>query len=150
MGAGACLVMVIAACRGPGAGTTTTGEASPSTAAVTTVATETTSGAEPVEIRWFVGLGAGGCPEQKDAQNAAVEHFNDTHDDIELVIEIVQDDVACDTLATQIFVRERPRHRGPCGDSWRQRLQWAVARSPATSGCDGLRPQPVGSSRHTT
>lgn len=98
----ACLVMVIAACRGPGAGTTTTGEASPSTAAVTTVATETTSGAELVEIMWFVGLGAGGCPEQIDAQNAAVEQFNATHDDIEVVIEIVQNDVAYNTLAAQI------------------------------------------------
>jgi multiple sugar transport system substrate-binding protein len=56
----------------------------------------------------------GGCPEQIDAQNAAVEQFNATHDDIELVIEIVQNDVAYDTLATD-FVRERPRHRGPCG-----------------------------------
>jgi ABC-type glycerol-3-phosphate transport system substrate-binding protein len=44
----------------------------------------------------------GGCPEQIDAQNAAVEQFNATHDDIELVIEIVQNDVAYDTLATQI------------------------------------------------
>jgi multiple sugar transport system substrate-binding protein len=111
----ACLAMVIAACGGTGAGTITSGQGSPTTAAVTTAPTETTSGAEVVEIRWFVGLGAGGQPEQIDAQNAAVEQFNATHDDIELVIEIVQNDVAYDTLATQISSGNGPDIVGPVG-----------------------------------
>ncbi len=54
-------------------------------------------GAEPVVITWFIGLGAGGQPEQLEAQNAVVEAFNAAHDDIELQI-IVVDMIPIDTL----------------------------------------------------
>ncbi|MCL4256120.1 MAG: sugar ABC transporter substrate-binding protein, partial [Anaerolineae bacterium] len=53
-------------------------------------------------IIWYVGLGAGGQPEQIDAQNAVVEAFNASQDRIELQIQIVDNSVAYDTLATLI------------------------------------------------
>jgi multiple sugar transport system substrate-binding protein len=70
---------------------------------------------EPVTIRWFVGLGTGSEPEQQDRQNAIVEEFNSTHDDIQLEIEIVNNEVAADTLATQIAGGNAPDIIGPVG-----------------------------------
>jgi multiple sugar transport system substrate-binding protein len=70
---------------------------------------------EPVTIRWFVGLGTGSEPEQQDRQNAIVEEFNSTHDDIQLEIEIVDNEVAADTLATQIAGGNAPDIIGPVG-----------------------------------
>src|SRR5688572_23823316 len=35
---------------------------------------------EPVTIRWFVGLGTGGNPEQIAAQEEVVADFNESHD----------------------------------------------------------------------
>src|SRR5687768_16616177 len=47
--------------------------------------TETEAGdGEPVTIRWFVGLGAGTRPEQLDAQQAFVDAYNSTHEDIQI------------------------------------------------------------------
>ncbi|MCS6909844.1 MAG: extracellular solute-binding protein [Anaerolineales bacterium] len=74
-----------------------------------------TAAPEKVQIRWFVGLGTGGNPEQIDAQKKVVEQFNATHDNIELVIEIVQNDVAYDTLKTQIASGNPPDIVGPVG-----------------------------------
>lgn len=73
------------------------------------------TGGEAVEIRWFVGLGTGGNPEQIEAQEAVVTAFNESHDDIELVLEIVQNDVAYDTLSTQIASGNAPDIVGPVG-----------------------------------
>jgi multiple sugar transport system substrate-binding protein len=70
---------------------------------------------DAVEIRWFVGLGTGGNPEQIEAQEAVVEAFNASQDGIELVLEIVQNDVAYDTLSTQIASGSAPDIIGPVG-----------------------------------
>ncbi|HUH06692.1 MAG TPA: extracellular solute-binding protein [Egibacteraceae bacterium] len=70
---------------------------------------------DPVEIRWFVGLGTGGNPEQIDAQNAIVDAFNASQDGINLTIEIVENDVAFDTLSTQIAAGNAPDLVGPVG-----------------------------------
>lgn len=70
---------------------------------------------ETVEIRWFVGLGAGGQPEQIEVQEQVVEEFNSTHDDIQIVLEIVENDVAYDTLSTQIAGGNPPDIVGPVG-----------------------------------
>ncbi len=70
---------------------------------------------DAVEIRWFVGLGTGGNEEQRAAQDAVVAEFNETHDDIELVIEYYQNDVAYDTLQTQIAAGNAPDIVGPVG-----------------------------------
>lgn len=70
---------------------------------------------DAVQIRWFVGLGAGSDEPTFEPQQAVVDEFNATHDDIELVIEIVDNDVAYDTLATQIAAGNAPDLVGPVG-----------------------------------
>jgi len=57
---------------------------------------------DKVVIRWFVGLGAGSEPENIPGQEALVEEFNATHDNIELVVEFVDYEQAPDVLSTQI------------------------------------------------
>ncbi|MBN2388463.1 MAG: extracellular solute-binding protein [Anaerolineales bacterium] len=71
--------------------------------------------AEPVQIRWFVGLGAGSDEGTFAPQQAVVDAFNASHDDIELILEIVDNDVAYDTLATQIAAGNAPDIVGPVG-----------------------------------
>jgi multiple sugar transport system substrate-binding protein len=71
--------------------------------------------AEVVEIRWFVGLGTGTDPVQVEIQQAVVDAFNETHDDIELVLEVVPYDAARDTLSTQIAAGNGPDIVGPVG-----------------------------------
>ncbi len=70
---------------------------------------------EPVEVRWFVGLGAGSDEPTFAAQEAFVEKFNASQEDIILVLEIVDNDVAYDTLATQIAAGNAPDLVGPVG-----------------------------------
>ncbi len=71
--------------------------------------------AEKVQIRWFVGLGTGTDPAQIEVENALVEEFNSTHDNIELVLEVVPYDSARDTLATMIASGQGPDVIGPVG-----------------------------------
>lgn len=68
-----------------------------------------------VRVRWFVGLGTGSQDEQIDGQNAIVDAFNDSHDDIELVVEYVDNQTASDVLATQIAGGDAPDLIGPVG-----------------------------------
>ena len=70
---------------------------------------------EKVQVRWFVGLGAGSDEPTFEPQQAFVERFNASQDEIELVIEIVDNDVAYDTLATQIAAGNAPDIVGPVG-----------------------------------
>ena len=70
---------------------------------------------EPVTVRWFVGLGTGAEVEQLQAQEDLVAEFNDSQDAIELQIEIVDNEVASDTLATQIAAGDAPDIIGPIG-----------------------------------
>ncbi len=72
---------------------------------------------EKVKITWFVGLGTGTNPGQIDAENKVVENFNKSHDDIELVINIVPHASAVDTLSTLIAagVDQAPDIVGPVG-----------------------------------
>jgi multiple sugar transport system substrate-binding protein len=70
---------------------------------------------EAVTVRWFVGLGTGGEPEQQERQQAVVEEFNQSHDDIQLEIEIVDNEVAFDTLSTEIAGGNAPDIIGPVG-----------------------------------
>jgi multiple sugar transport system substrate-binding protein len=70
---------------------------------------------EKTQVRWFVGLGAGSDEGTFEPQNAFVEKFNASQDKIELVIEIVDNDVAYDTLATQIAAGNAPDIVGPVG-----------------------------------
>jgi len=70
---------------------------------------------EKVQVRWFVGLGAGSDEGTFEPQNAFVDKFNASQDEIELVIEIVDADSAADTLATQIAAGNAPDLVGPVG-----------------------------------
>ena len=80
-----------------------------------TAAADRPASSEPVTIRWFVGLGTGHQPEQLAAQEGVVADFNAAHDDIELEIEIVDNTIAYDTLATEIAAGDAPDIIGPVG-----------------------------------
>ncbi len=67
------------------------------------------------EIRWFIGLGAGGNPEEQEKENAFVEKFNAEHDDYNLVLDIVPNETAYDVLKTQIASGDVPDIVGPVG-----------------------------------
>ena len=67
------------------------------------------------EVRWYVGLGAGTDEPLINAQQAIVDEFNASQSDIELVLEIVDNDFAYDTLATQIASGNAPDIVGPMG-----------------------------------
>jgi multiple sugar transport system substrate-binding protein len=69
----------------------------------------------PVRIRWFVGLGAGSDEPTFAPQQAIVDQFNASQNEIELVLEIVDNDTAYDTLATQIAGGNAPDLVGPVG-----------------------------------
>lgn len=55
-----------------------------------------------VTITWYIGLGTGAQPEQQEAQAAVVEAFNASQDRINLVMNVVENTVAYDTLSTLI------------------------------------------------
>ena len=113
----AALAIVVAACGGSSAPTTALADSgnAPTTTTTAPTTTSATAGEERVQIRWFVGLGTGGNPEQIAAQEAVVEAFNASQDRIELILEIVQNDVAYDTLSTQIASGNGPDVVGPVG-----------------------------------
>lgn len=69
----------------------------------------------PVKIRWFVGLGTGTDPAQVTVQEDVVKDFNASQKDIQLVLEIVPNDSARDTLSTQIASGAGPDIVGPVG-----------------------------------
>lgn len=71
--------------------------------------------AQKVQIRWFVGLGAGSDEPTFAPQKAVVEKFNASQNKIELVLEIVDNSQAYNTLATQISGGNAPDIVGPVG-----------------------------------
>lgn len=68
-----------------------------------------------VQVRWFVGLGAGTDEPTIAAQQAIVDTFNASQNDIRLVLEIVANDQAYDVLATQFAAGNAPDIVGPVG-----------------------------------
>ena len=70
---------------------------------------------EKVQIRWYIGLGAGGQPEQVPLEEEFVAKYNESQDKIELVMEVVQYDTAYDVLSTQLAAGEGPDIVGPVG-----------------------------------
>ncbi|MCI0395669.1 MAG: extracellular solute-binding protein [Chloroflexi bacterium] len=133
------LSIVLAACGGGGAGTTPQatepteaeepeGEEpeaeepeaeAPTEEAMEEEPTEEPEAAEPtgdrVQIRWFVGLGTGTDPGQIEVQEEVVQDFNDSQEEIELVLEVVPFDAARDALSTQIASGNGPDIVGPVG-----------------------------------
>lgn len=66
-------------------------------------------------VRWYVGLGAGTDAPQVEAQQAVVDAYNASQDEIEVVLEIVDNDQAFDVLNTQIAAGNPPDIVGPMG-----------------------------------
>jgi multiple sugar transport system substrate-binding protein len=108
----AVLALVLAACGSQ------TGESQTASGSGEPASSDGGTAGEPVEIRWFCCLGAGDNAEtQVPTEEAVVEQFNATHDDIELVLEIVDYDSAFDTMSTEIAGGNAPDIVGPVGVS---------------------------------
>lgn len=99
-----------------GCGPKPTPTAEPTAAPTTAPTTEpTTQPTGRVKVRWFVGLGAGSDAPTLAPQQAVVDEFNASQNEIELVLEVVDNNVAYDTLATQIAAGNAPDLVGPVG-----------------------------------
>jgi multiple sugar transport system substrate-binding protein len=66
-------------------------------------------------VKWYVGLGTGGNPQQIDVQRNVVDAFNKSQSSIYLTLQIVSNRVASTTLATQIAGGNAPDIVGPVG-----------------------------------
>jgi multiple sugar transport system substrate-binding protein len=100
--------MLLAACGG-------SDQSAEEPAAVEEAAPAEEAASDKVEIRWYVGLGAGTDEGAIAGQEAFVEAYNASQDNIELKLEIVDNDSAYDTLATQIAAGNAPCVVGPVG-----------------------------------
>jgi multiple sugar transport system substrate-binding protein len=84
----------------------------PTVAGPTTLSSECTG----QKIRWFIGLGAGGNPEEMTKEQAFVEKFNAKYGDKYcLAADIVPNTTAYDVLKTQIASGDVPDIVGPVG-----------------------------------
>ena len=106
----AVLALVLAACGGQSGESQTASGSQPASS-------DGGTAGEPVEIHWFCCLGAGDDPAQVPTENAVVDAFNESHDDIELVLEIVDYDTAFDVMSTEIAGGNAPDIVGPVGVS---------------------------------
>jgi multiple sugar transport system substrate-binding protein len=68
-----------------------------------------------VVVRWFVGLGAGGQPQQLQAESEFVNTFNTSQKDVYINLEIHNNNVAANDLKTQIAAGAAPDIIGPVG-----------------------------------
>lgn len=78
------------------------------------------SAQEPVQVRWFVGLGAGTDAPVIDAQQAIVDEFNASQSEIFVTLEVVDNAQAYDVLNTQIAAGNAPDIVGPMGTRGRE------------------------------
>jgi multiple sugar transport system substrate-binding protein len=97
------LLVVLAACQ-PSA--SPSGSAAPS-------AGESESG-EVVTIEWFVGLGTGENPEQIPTEEEVVAAFNESHDDVQILLTVVDNTEAQNTLNARL-PSDPPDIIGPIG-----------------------------------
>ncbi|MEO1290326.1 MAG: extracellular solute-binding protein [Chloroflexota bacterium] len=72
---------------------------------------------DTVNLVWYVGLGTGGAPEQREVQEQVVADWNAANPDIQVELVIVDNNVAVETLATLIATGEAPDIVGPVGNS---------------------------------
>jgi multiple sugar transport system substrate-binding protein len=70
---------------------------------------------DKVQIRWYVGLGAGTDAGVIEQQEAFVDDFNASQSDIELVLELVDNAQAYNVLNTEIAAGNAPDIVGPMG-----------------------------------
>jgi multiple sugar transport system substrate-binding protein len=118
------VAILVAACAGSTATTAPASQAA-ATAAATAEPTPLVSTAplpadQPgpnggVVIRWFVGLGTGGQPQQVEAQTKVVNDYNASQKDIYISLEIYDNKVASSILKTQIAAGNAPDIIGPVG-----------------------------------
>jgi len=66
-------------------------------------------------VSWFVGLGAGGQPQQLAAEAEFVNNFNNSQKDVYISLEIYNNNVAGSILKTQIAAGNPPDIIGPVG-----------------------------------
>ena len=106
------LGLMVAACS-PGTAATDapTGSTPPSSQAPAT----DTPPAEKVDIEWYVGLGTGENEEQIPIEQAVVAAFNESQSSINLILTVVDNTEAADTLATRIAASDSPDIIGPIG-----------------------------------
>ena len=118
------LVTACGASASPAPSTAPTTAAAPSAAAtpeptpLVTAAPIDTSEPGPnggVVVRWFVGLGAGGQPQQIAAQTQFVTDYNNSQKDVYISLEIYDNKVAGNILKTQIAAGNAPDIIGPVG-----------------------------------
>jgi multiple sugar transport system substrate-binding protein len=116
--------LVLAACSG-GASPAPASQAAASEAAAASPTAAPAVTAEPlpqgpgpnggVVVRWFVGLGAGGQPQQLQAESEFVNAFNASQKDVYIALEIYNNNVAANILKTQIAAGNAPDIIGPVG-----------------------------------
>jgi multiple sugar transport system substrate-binding protein len=66
-------------------------------------------------VTWFVGLGAGGQPQQLQAEADFVNTYNSSQKDVYISLEIYNNNVAASILKTQIAAGNAPDIIGPVG-----------------------------------
>jgi multiple sugar transport system substrate-binding protein len=86
-----------------------------STAVPATIQEQPTAASTVTKIRWYIGLGAGGNPEEQVKEKAFLAKFNAENPQYELSLDIVQNAVAYDVLKTQIASANAPDLVGPVG-----------------------------------
>jgi len=89
--------------------------AGPAATSAQELATATTAAPGVTEIRWFVGLGSGGNPEEVKKEKVFVTKFNTENPQYHLTLNIVANAVAYDVLKTQIASGNAPDIVGPLG-----------------------------------
>src|SRR5215216_2633376 len=110
--------MVLTACGGaaPTEAPSAATEAPSAATEAPSAATEAPAASgDKVQIRWYIGLGTGANNEQVPTEQEVVDDFNATHPNIELVMEVVTNEAARDTLATEIASGNGPDVIGPVG-----------------------------------
>ncbi len=118
------LALLLSACGGaapaPADGEAAAAVTAPDAAAVepTPAPEQQTLGGEcsGQKVRWYIGLGAGGNPEEIVKEEAFIETFNAKYgDQYCLIMDIVQNATAYDVLKTQIASGDMPDIVGPVG-----------------------------------
>jgi multiple sugar transport system substrate-binding protein len=120
------VALVVGACNASASPSPTTASQAPasSTAPSATVAPAITAVPLPANapgpnggtvVSWFVGLGAGGQPQQLAAEANFVDAFNKSQKDVYISLEIYNNNVAGSILKTQIAAGNAPDIIGPVG-----------------------------------
>jgi multiple sugar transport system substrate-binding protein len=106
--------MILTACGTPA----TAVPPAPATAAPATAAPAPATEAPatgPVLIRWSIGIGTGADPGQVTIENEVAADFNASQDKIHLIIEVIPNASARDTISTEIAAGAGPDIVGPVG-----------------------------------